>query len=135
MLNISKFTNSQASRIRVDGFDSSDEMEIDTLEDQATKDLATTFNFLSATTHISCGISRTKRLIRMMHWVQDHECVSPTDSVAVGTTQLEMLDAWSKALERANSRSAAAKKAKAAQVEAHPGELTSDKGFYNWDSK
>ena len=85
-------------------------MGIETLEHQDTKDLATTFSLLPAATHISFGIARTKRLIRMMHWVQDHECVSLTDSVTVGTTQLKMLDAWSKALEGANSRSAASKK-------------------------
>ena len=135
MLNFSGFTNAQANRLRVDDFNSSDEIEIETLENQDTKDLATTFSLLPAIIHISFGIARTKRLIRMMHWVQDHECVSLTDSVSVGTTQLEMLDTWSKALRRANYRSDAAKKAKAEHTRVDLGELKSDNGFYNSDSK
>ena len=100
MLDIAGFTNAQANRIRADGFDSIDDMGIDVLEEQDIKDLASTFSRMPATSRISFGIARTKRLIGMMHWVQDHERVSLTASVAVGTVQLEIRDAWSKALER-----------------------------------
>ena len=135
MLDIAGFTNAQANRIRADGFDSIDDMGIDVLEEQDIKDLASTFSRMPATSRISFGIARTKRLIGMMHWVQDHERVSLTASIAVGIGQPEMRDAWSKALERANSRSAVAKQAKATQAGADPGELKSDKGFYDWDDK
>ena len=73
MLDIAGFNNAQANRIRADGFDSIDDMGIDVLEEQDIKDLASTFSRMPATSRISFGIARTKRLIRMMHWVQDHE--------------------------------------------------------------
>ena len=105
------------------------------LEDQDMKDLATTFSCLPATTCISFRISRTKRLIGIIHWVQDHESVSLTTSIAVGTKKLDMRDAHSKVLECENSRSYVANQAKAAQAGVDPGELESDKRFYGWDDK
>ena len=64
-----------------------------------------------------------------MHWVQDHEHVSLTANVAVGTTAETMKGTWSRALKRANSRAAVKKQSKATQAGADPGELKSDKGF------
>ena len=71
----------------------------------------------------------------MMHWVQDHESVSLTENVAVGTTADSMRRMWSRALERANARTAVEKQPEADQVGADPGKLKLDKGFYNWDEK
>lgn len=71
----------------------------------------------------------------MIHWVQDHERVHLTASVAVRKTQQEMREAWSKVLECANSHSAVAKQVKATQAGEDPGDLKSDKGFCVWDNK
>ena len=135
MLDFARFLTPQASRIREDGFDAVEDMCAETLEADDVKELATTFSRSLASSHISFGISQTKRLIRMMHWVQDHESVSLSVSFPVGTTQLEIRDMRSKALERANSRCAVAKEAKATQAGVDPGELKSDKGIYDWDDK
>ena len=67
--------------------------------------------------------------------MQDHERMSLTANVAVGTTQLRMRDTWSKELESENSRSAVAKQAKSTQAGTDPGELKSEKGLYDWDEK
>ena len=67
--------------------------------------------------------------------MQDHERVSLTANVVVGTTAVNMRGMWSRALERANARKAVEKQSKATQTGADPGELKSDKGFYDWDEK
>ena len=61
MLNFVGFANTQANRIREDGFDAIEEKGIETLEDQDIKDLATTFSCLPASSRISFGIARIKR--------------------------------------------------------------------------
>ena len=105
------------------------------LEADDVKELAITFSRSLGSSHISFGISQTKILIRMMHWVQDHESVSLSVSFLVGITQLDIRDMRSKELEHANSRCAVAKEAKATQAGVDPGELKSDKGIYDWNGK
>ena len=69
----------------------------------------------------------------MMHYSQDHDSVSLSVSFPTGTMQLEMRGAQSKALERANYRSTAAMQENATQAGEDPGELNSEKGFYDLD--
>lgn len=116
ILNFAGFTNDQANRIRVEAFDSIDDMGIQILEDQDKKELAKDFSRFLETTRISFGIAYPKRLIRMINWVQDHEFVPLTTSFTVGTTQLELMDILFKVLECENFRSAATKQAKAAHA-------------------
>ena len=135
LLNFAGFTDTQVTRIKQDGFDSIDDMTIQALEEEDIKKLSETFGQMPSSNRISFGIARTKRLIGMMHWIQDHERVSLPAKVPVGVTQDEMREAWSRALERANARKIVAKQAKATQAGADPGELKSDKAFYEWDDK
>jgi len=132
MLAFAGFTEAQIFRIRADGFDQLDDLSLDVLEAEDIKDLSVTLGRLPANGgRVSFGIARTKRLIVMMHWVQDHERVSLTANVAVGTTEDSMRGVWSRALERANARATVEKQSKATQAGADPGELKSDKGFYD----
>ncbi len=71
----------------------------------------------------------------MMHWVQDHGRVSLTPGVIVGMTNVQVRQMWSAALERANARKAVAKQCKATQAGADPGELKSDKGYYELEDR
>ena len=48
-------------------------------------------------------------------------------------TNVQVRQMWSAALERANARKAVAKQCKATQAGADPGELKSDKGYYEWE--
>ena len=134
MLGFVGFTPAQVVRIRADGFDQLEDMGIDVLEEQDITSLADSMSRQPAGRRISFGIARTKRLIGMMHWVQDHERVSLEAAIVVGTTEEEMRGMWSRALERANSRKAELKHSKATQAAADPGELTNDKGFYDFES-
>ena len=135
MLDFARFLTPQASRIREDGFDAVEDMCAETLEADDVKELVTTFSRSLASGHISFGISQTKRLIGIMHWVQDHESASLSASFLVGIMQLDMRDSWSKVLERAKSRCTVAKEAKATQAKTDPGDLKSDTGIYDWDNK
>ena len=136
MLEFAGFTEPQVEKIRADGFDQLDDLGLDVLEAEDIKDLSVTLGRLPANGgRVNFGIARTKRLIGMMHWVQDHERVSLTANVVVGTTAVNMRGMWSRALERANARKAVEKQSKATQTGADPGELKSDKGFYDWDEK
>ena len=134
MLGFVGFTPAQVVRIRADGFDQLEDMGIDVLEEQDITSLADSMSRQPAGRRISFGIARTKRLIGMMHWVQDHERVSLEADIVVGITEEEMRGMWSRALERANSRKAELKHSKATQAAADPGELTNDKGFYDFES-
>ena len=98
MINFFGLANVQTNRIRVDGFDLIDNIKIEALEIQDTNDLAKTFSCLLTTPGISFVITGTNRIIRIMHWVQDHECVSLKASVVVLTTEPEMMDSYAKAL-------------------------------------
>ena len=130
------FTNQQIARIRADGFDQLDDMALDILEEQDIKDLSTSLARLPANGgRVNFGIARTKRLIGMMHWVQDHERVSLTPGVITGLTEAQVRQMFSAALERANARKAVAKHSKATQAGAEPPELKSDKGFYDWEDR
>ena len=93
MLDFARFLTPQASRIREDGFDAVEDMCAETLEADDVKKLVTTFSHSLASGHISFGISQTKRLIGIMHWVQGHESASLSASFLVGTMQIEMRDA------------------------------------------
>ena len=130
------FTGRQIVTIRADGFDQLEDMTLDVLEEQDIKDLAKSLASLAAAGgRVTFGIARTKRLIGMMHWVQDHGRVSLTPTVVTGVTQEAMRQAWSEALERANARKAVAKQCKATQAGAEPQELKSDKGFHEWEDR
>ena len=131
MLNFVGFANSQANMIREDGFGTIECMRIDILEDQDIKYLSTTFRWLPALIQIIFGMDRTKQLIGMIHLIQNHELLTLTASITIGTTQINKREAWSKALERANSRASFAKKAKAAQAGSDPDKLKSDKGLHD----
>ena len=85
-----QFTNQQFLKTRAEGFDQLSEMSIDALEEQDIKDLSTSLGSSSAPTRINFKISKTKRLIGLIHWVQYHERVSLTPGVIVGTPQDEM---------------------------------------------
>ena len=88
MLEFAGFTVPQVVKIRADGFDQLDDLGLDVLEAEDIKDLSVTLGRLPANGGtVNFGIARTKRLIGMMHWVQDHERVSLTANVAVGTTE------------------------------------------------
>ena len=129
------FTDAQAKKVRDEGFDSIDQIGIDILEEDDIKKLAESFGRMTGSNRISFGIARTKRLIGMMHWIQDHERVSLPVKVVRGVTEDDMRAAWLRATERANARKTVAKQAKAIQAGADPGELKSDKRFYEWDDK
>ena len=104
------FNNQQIARIRADGFDQLDDMALGVLEEQDIKDLSASLARLPAAQgRVNFGIARTKRLIGMMHWVQDHGHVSLTPGVIVGMTNVQVRQMWSAALERANARKAVAK--------------------------
>ena len=62
--------------------------------------------------------------------MQDHERVSLTANIAVGTTAETMRGMWLRVLERANARAAVEKQSNATQAGADPGELKSNKDFY-----
>ena len=91
-------TKAQDNRIREECFDEIQDIGIEMLEEQDIKDLVTTFSCFSASSRISFRIAWTKRLIAMIYWVQDHERVSLTASIAVGKAHVEMKDTSSKVL-------------------------------------
>ena len=129
------FTDAQAKKVRDEGFDSVDQIGIEILEEEDIKKLAESFGRMTGSNRFSFGIARTKRLIGMMHWIQDHERVSLPVKVVTGVTEDDMRAAWFRATERANARKTVAKQAKTIQAGADPGELKSDKRFYEWDDK
>ena len=91
MLEFTGFTELQVVRIRADGFNQLDNLGLDVLESEDIKDLSVTLGRLPANGgRASFGIACTKRLIGMMYWVQDHDHVSLTTNVAVGTTEETM---------------------------------------------
>ena len=128
--------NTQVVRIRADGFNLLDNLSLNVLKAEDIKDLFVTLGRLPSNGgRKSFGIDRTKRLIGMMHWVQDHEIVSLTANVIVGTTANTMRGVWLRALEFVNARTAVEKHSKATQAGADLGELKSDEVFYDWDEK
>jgi len=130
MIAFAGFTEAQIFRIRADGFDQVNDLGLDVLEAEDIKDLSVTLGRLPANRgRVSFDIVCTKRLIGMMHWVQDHERISLTANVAVGTMSDLMRGVWSRALECANAHAAVEKKSKATQAVADSGELKSNKGI------
>ena len=109
LLDHAGFNNQQIARIRADGFDQLEDMALDVLEEQDIKDLSESLARLPAVSRVNFGIARTKRLIGLMHWVQDHGRVLVTPGVIVGMTNVQVRQMWSTALERANARKAVAK--------------------------
>jgi len=107
MLGFSGFNNQQVVWVQADGFEQLEDIGIDVLEEQDIKDISTSLGRLPATGGwVSFGIARTKRLIGMMHWIQNHERVSLKLAGINGTTQDKIREMWSRALERANTRKA-----------------------------
>ena len=91
MLEFAGFAKPQVVRIRADGFNQFDNLGLDVLEAKDVKDLSAMLGRLPTNGgRVNFGISRTKILIGMMHWVQDRERVSLTENVVVGTTATNM---------------------------------------------
>ena len=88
LLDHAGFTGRQIMRIRADGFDQLEDMALNVLEEQDIKDLAKSLASLWSTGDcVTFGIIRTKRLIGMMYWVQDHGRVSLTPTVVAGVSR------------------------------------------------
>ena len=90
MFEIADFTPAQGAQIRVECFNQMNDMSIEVLEEQDPKNLADRFSCKPVGSYISSGIARTKRLIGMIHWFQDHKRMLLTVSVLVVTTQNEL---------------------------------------------
>jgi len=101
--------------------------------EQDIKDLSQFLGSRHTSSRSSFGITRTKRLSGILHCIHDYERVSITPVVVVGTTQDDIRDELTSALQRANARVSVAKQTKATQEVEDPGELKSDKGYYEWE--
>ena len=83
---------------------------------------------------IDFGIRRTKKLMQLLHWVQDAARTSYAPSIT-GYTQASLLRAFSIAGERADVRKQLRDKSDVKAKEASPGALVSENKWTDWEPK